>query len=198
LAPKVRVSLLRCGTCGKPFTPFKAHVCNGRRSGRTRVRPSLSITSTCPSCGRPRGNPFTHTCATGGDFAARKRAAERQAAAARKAARAKEARERKRAREAERRQAAAERRRQAAARKRAKAAERRRAAADNRKAAAAAKRKAARPARPPHDYRTCADDTCRRYACLAWKEAWQEGRTTGLDDGYDLGYDAAATGKARR
>lgn len=198
MAPKVRVSLLRCGKCGKPFTPFKAHVCNGRRNGRTRIKPALSITTTCPACGKPRGNPFTHTCTVKTDFTARKRTAERQATAARKRARAKEARERRRAREAERRKAATERRRQAAARKRAKEAERRRAAADKRKADAAAKRKAARPARPAHDYRTCTDDTCRRYACLAWKEAWQEGRTTGLDDGYDLGYDAATTGKARR
>ncbi len=42
--------------------------------------------------------------------------------------------------------------------------------------------------RAADDYRTCLDDTCRRYACLAWKEAWQEGRTSGLDDGFDIGY----------
>lgn len=191
MAPKVQVSLLHCGKCGKPFTPFKAHVCNGRRNGRTRLKPVLSVTTTCPACGKPRANPFTHTCANAGDYAARKRKADRQAEAERKRARARETRDRQRAR-------AAERRRQATARKRAKAAERRRAAADKRKADAAARQKPARPARPPHDYRTCADDTCRRYACLAWKEAWQEGRGTGLDDGYDLGYDAATSGQAHR
>lgn len=74
----------------------------------------------------------------------------------------------------------------------------RKAAAERKKAKAAEKRKApARPARPAHDYRTCTDRDCRRYACLAWKEAFQEGRTTGLDDGWDIGYDAAASGRPR-
>jgi hypothetical protein len=191
MALTVKVSLLRCGKCGKAVNPFGTHVCNGRRAGRTSLKPALSVTSPCPSCGKQRSNPFTHTCTVRTDFKARQRQAERQVAAASKRGKAKEARDRKHARETARRKAAAERRRQAAARKRAQAAERRRVAAEKRKAASAAKRKpAARPARPTHDYRTCTDGTCHRYACVAWKEAWQEGRTSGLDDGYDIGFEA--------
>lgn len=195
MAVKIRVSLLHCGKCGKPFTPFKAHVCNGHRTGRTKLKPAVSVTSPCPSCGKQRGNPFTHTCQVRTDFKARKAAIARKAVADRRRAQAKATRERQRAREAERRKAAADRRKArqkaAAAARREREAAKRRAAADKRKAAAAAKRGGTpRPARPPHDYRTCTDDRCRRYACLAWKEAFQEGRTTGLDDGYDQGYAA--------
>ena len=150
----------------------------------------------CRTCGKTYANPFTHTCQVRTDFRARQRAADRRAAADKRRAKAAARRQA----EAAKRRAAAERRRArqkaAAAAKRVKAAERRRAAADKRKAAAAGRRKtAARPARPPHDYRTCTDPTCRRYACLAWKEAFQEGRTGGLEDGYDEGYAAA---QARR
>jgi hypothetical protein len=184
---KTGVSLLRCGKCGKPFNPLgAAHVCNGGRKGRTRLSPAVSL-GNCPKCGRPRGNPLTHTCTVRTDFKARQRAAERQAAA-----------DKRKAKAAAKRRAEAERRKAATARRRAREAARRKAARDRRKAAADAKRKApARPAKPPHDYRTCTDDTCRRYACLAWKEAWQEGRTTGLDDGWDIGYDAALSGRSR-
>jgi hypothetical protein len=184
---KTGVSLLRCGKCGKPFNPFgSAHVCNGARKGRTKLSLAVSL-GDCPTCGRPRGNPLTHTCTVKTDFKARHRAADRQAAA-----------ERRKAKAAAKRRAEAERRKAATARRRAKEAARRKAAADRRKAAADAKRKApARPARPPHDYRSCTDHDCRRYACLAWKEAFQEGRTTGLDDGWDIGYDAAVSGRSR-
>ena len=184
---KTGVSLLRCGKCGKGFNPFgAAHVCNGARKGRTRVKPTLSL-GDCPKCGKPRGNPLTHTCTPKSDFKARQRDRDRQAAA-----------EKRKAKAAAKRRAEAERRKAATARRRAKEAARRKAARDRRKAAAEAKRKApARPARPPHDYRTCTDNSCRRYACLAWKEAWQEGRSSGLDDGWDIGYDAAASGRPR-
>jgi hypothetical protein len=177
---KTGVSLLRCGKCGKGFNPFgAAHVCNGGRKGRTRVKPTVSL-GNCPKCGRPRGNPLTHTCTVKTDFKARQRAAERKAKAAAK------------------RRAEAERRKAATARRRAKEAARRKAERDRRKAAAEAKRKPpARPAKPAHDYRSCTDPGCRRYACLAWKEAWQEGRTSGLDDGWDIGYDAALSGRSR-
>ena len=198
MALKVQVSLLRCGKCGKPFTPFKAHVCNGRRSGRTTVKPGVSITSPCPSCGKQRSNPFTHTCQVGTDFKARKQRADRHAVAERKRAQARATRERQREREAARRKAAADRRRArqkaATAARREREAAKRRAAADKRRAAAAAKRSGAlRPTRPPHDYHTCIDPQCHRYACMAWKEAFQEGRTTGLDDGYEQGYEAGRT-----
>lgn len=184
---KITVALLRCGKCGKPVNPFTSHACSGRRGGRTRLAPSMSLGGKCPECGKRRGNPLTHTCTVTTDFKARKRAAERKAATAARKARA----DAKRKADAERRKAATKRRR-------AREAARRKAIADQRKAATAARRPApARPARPAHDYRTCTDPECRRYACLAWKEAFQEGRTTGLDDGWDIGYDAALSGHSR-
>jgi hypothetical protein len=131
----------------------------------------------CRTCGKTYANPFTHTCQVRTDFKARRRAADRHADAQKRRARA------------------AARQKAAAAAKRAKAAERRRAAADKRRAVARAKRnRPARPARPPHDYRTCTDPACHRYACLAWKEAFQEGRTSGLEDGYEEGYAAGKAG----
>jgi hypothetical protein len=156
----------------------------------------ITVAMRCRACDKTYRNPLTHTCVGGTDFRQRKATADRKTAAAAKRARA-----------TERRAAAAAKRREAADRRRAKAAAQRKAAADRRRAAAAAKREAAASkrkaaaakrtaparttaARPPHDYRTCTDTTCRRYACAAWKEAFQEGRTGGLDDGYDLGYAA--------
>lgn len=76
-----------------------------------------------------------------------------------------------------------------------------------RKAEAAAKRKAAAQrrrttnqatARQRHDYRTCTDTDCGRYACLAWKEALAEGHAAGLRDGYEQGYEAATGHPNRR
>jgi hypothetical protein len=201
LAPRIEVALLRCGKCGKPAPLFGSHACNGRRSGRTRIQPTIGF-GTCPACGKPRGNPLTHTCTVSTDFKARKRSAERKAATARKRAAAADKRkrgsERRKAQAAARRAKEAERRKLAIARVKAREAAKRKAAVERAKAQATAKATAPRQARPAHDYRTCTDDTCRRYACVAWKDAWQEGRTSGLDDGYDQGYEAGATGQARR
>lgn len=75
--------------------------------------------------------------------------------------------------------------------KRKAAAERQRRAAAKRKAAAERRRRKAPTApRQQHDYRTCTDTDCRRYACVAWKEALAEGHATGLRDGYEQGYEA--------
>lgn len=83
------------------------------------------------------------------------------------------------------------------ARRQAAAAARREREADQGRATAARGTAAVpRPGRPPHDYRTCTDPACRRYACTAWKEAFQEGRASGLEDGYEQGY-AAGLAAAR-
>jgi hypothetical protein len=122
---RIRVaSPVYCGKCGK--RRGLAHVCMVRRaSGRTRVKaPSVSL-ATCPRCGKPYANPFTHACTVKTDF----------------------------------------KRRSAAAAKRAKA--------------AAPKHQA-----PKHDYRTCRDTDCQRYACVAYR------------DGYDNGFAAAMAAAA--
>jgi hypothetical protein len=197
--------VLRCGKCGKPFTPFKAHVCNGRRTGRTALKPAVSVTSPCPKCGKQRSNPFTHTCQVRTDFKARKHAADRQAATAKRRAAAAARRQA----QAAKRRAAAERRKArekaAAAARRARAAERRKAAADKRRAAAGERRKTAAALRKGtpvrtrshtgHDYRTCADARCERSMCLVWKEALREGYEAGYETGYHKGHAAGyATG----
>ena len=48
-----------------------------RKPSATRVTPKIGLT--CGSCGKPYGNPLTHVCKTGTDFAKRKRAAEKAA-----------------------------------------------------------------------------------------------------------------------
>ncbi len=57
-------------------------------------------------------------------------------------------------------------------------AQRRKDAAARRKTAEKARRDAARKPRPPrqprHDYRTCTDEDCARYGCIAYRE--------GIDD----------------
>jgi hypothetical protein len=98
---RMKVSLIRCGTCGKRYSNPLTHVCTAsmkRRSGRARLRPQ--VTRTCGRCGKPAGNPLRHRCVTRSDFrrrlardrrqkeAARKKRAKAAAAAKRKAARA--------------------------------------------------------------------------------------------------------------
>jgi hypothetical protein len=39
-----------------------------------------------------------------------------------------------------------------------------------------------------HDYRTCRDPDCERYACRIWKEAWREAFSDGREEGYDVGF----------
>jgi membrane protein involved in colicin uptake len=129
-----------------------------KRPVKRKVRQAASqATITCGTCGKRYTNPLTHTCTVKTDY-------------------------RKRQAAEKRRQATAVRRRKAAE-KRAAARARRKAAADRRKAAAAARRKTAakprtpgaRPAASKHDYRTCRDEECERYACTVYRIGHEDG-----------------------
>lgn len=128
------------------------------RPARRRVELATSVK--CRTCGRRYTSPLTHTCTVKTDFRKRRAAAERAVK-----------------RERERR-----RRREAAARRRERAKARRKAAADRRKAAAAERRRKAREKRsatrsaprPQHDFRTCRDEECRRYACVGYKAGYAD------------------------
>jgi len=110
-----------------------------------RKRVELATSVKCGTCGKRYTNPLTHTCTVRSDFKKRKAAAERT-------------------------------------RKREAARARRKAAADRRKAAAAERRRKAREKRsvprsaprPPHDFRACQDDECRRYACVGYKAGYAD------------------------
>lgn len=149
---KVRVTLITCGTCGRPRG--LRHVCrtsalSTRKKRRTAIRPRLAVT--CGRCGKPRG--VSHTCVTRTDFAKRRRQAEAQ---------------RKKRAAAEKRRA----KRAAAAQRKKEAAARRRAAAKARKAAA--KTAPRRPRSPAHDYLTCTDPECTRYGCEAYRRGTED------------------------
>ncbi|MGI5324070.1 hypothetical protein [Actinomadura nitritigenes] len=168
----IKIQVLNCGRCGKPRG--LTHTCrtrmdSKRKPGKTRLKPRVKITTTCRTCGKPRG--LTHTCRIQTDFKKRKAAAARREAA-----------ERKR-RQAARRKATAAARRKATGRKPAAGASK-----PSAKATAAPKGTPAkgtgRQGRPAHDYRTCKDTDCTRFACQVWKEAFAEAMAIGLEDGY--------------
>jgi hypothetical protein len=71
-----------CGKCGKRRGLI--HTCIVRReSGRTRLKAPGVMLASCPNCGRPYANPFTHVCASKrGDFGRRKAAAAKRGKAA--------------------------------------------------------------------------------------------------------------------
>lgn len=78
MSARIRVSLIRCGRCGKRYSNPLTHVCItriGRRPGKTRI--GARVTRDCPKCGRPVTNLVTHVCKVRTDF-------RRKAAAARK------------------------------------------------------------------------------------------------------------------
>jgi hypothetical protein len=84
--PRLRLSLVKCGTCGKRYSNPAAHTCvvpARRKSSRTKLAPKLTASYTCPSCGKQASNPLAHVCKSKrGDFRRRKAAAvkrERQA-----------------------------------------------------------------------------------------------------------------------
>lgn len=80
MGPRVKVSLIRCGRCGKPRG--LVHVCvirMGRRPGKTSFRPR--VTRDCPKCKRPVTNPLTHVCKVKTDFRRKAAAARKQRAA---------------------------------------------------------------------------------------------------------------------
>jgi hypothetical protein len=46
-----------------------------------------------------------------------------------------------------------------------------------------------------HDYQTCHDPDCPRFACKVYREGYADGRTDGVAEGYIDGYcDGAADG----
>ena len=80
MTARLRVSLVKCGTCGKRYSNPLTHVCaprTSRKHGRTRVTPQVSLT--CPRCGKPYANQLTHVCKTRTDFRRRKKAAAKAA-----------------------------------------------------------------------------------------------------------------------
>ena len=168
LAVKISVGLIRCGRCGQRYSNPLNHVCTGRRRGRTKVKPTLSVVTTCPSCGKQAS--LAHVCSNRGDFASRQRAAERKTAAAER----KKKRAAQRARVNERienaRRAERHRANQRVLREREKSALRL-------KAAKAKARPPRKPGRPRHDHRNCRDADCERIAC----EAYREGVADGMD-----------------
>jgi hypothetical protein len=167
---KIGVGLIRCGRCGQRYSNPLSHACAGRRRGRTKVKPKLSLLSSCPRCGK-QDNPLTHVCSNSGDFRKRQRAAaRRQAAAERKAKRA-EQRAKVNERIADAKRAERHRANQRVLREREKAAERVR-------KARASRPPSRKPGRPKHDYRNCRDHDCTRIACEAYRE--------GIEDGQDM------------
>jgi hypothetical protein len=179
-----KLTLLRCGTCGKRYTNPARHVCRTRLDrkrppGKTRVKPR--VTFTCGTCGKATTNPLTHTCRIRTDFRRRK---------------ANQAR----------REKAASRRRRNAARRRATT----RQTTTTRKTTA---RSTPRPSAPSlggsstwsadganHDYRACfqsSHDTrgrvrheCPRFPCRVYAEGYANGHDTGEQIGHAAGYSA--------
>lgn len=163
---RVSVGLIRCGRCGQRYSNPLNHVCTGRRRGRTKVKPKLSLVTRCSSCGKQAS--LTHVCSNRGDFASRQRAAKRKAAAAER----KKKRATQRAKVNERignaRRAERHRANQRVARERERSAQRV-------KLARAKVRPARKPGRPRHDYRNCRDADCERVACEAYREGVEDG-----------------------
>jgi hypothetical protein len=166
---KARLTLWTCGGCGKPRGIH--HVCTRKRKGRDRIGPRVSFT--CPSCGKPTPNLFTHTCTASSDFTRRKAAQARAVKA--------DARKQKR--------------RATAARKRARLKERKKEAADRRKKlraeTAAARARTARSQshdRNRHEYAACNDEHCGQRLCRIYREGIETGRAEGHAAGYSDGY----------
>lgn len=181
---KLSLTLLECGTCGKPRG--LRHVCvSTRKRRRARIRPGLRFT--CKTCGKQTGNPLTHTCTVKTDFKQRKARAERRAKAQRERERKAEVAARRKERERQRRAEVAARRRERRRRQRAEAAARRKAAAKARREKARTAAKASRPRAPTHNPRTCKDEDCQRYGCLKYKEGFADGTSAGYSAGVAVG-----------
>jgi hypothetical protein len=81
MGTRIKVSLAKCGTCGKRYSNPLTHVCVtriGQRQQRTKIRPRVS--KDCSRCGKPVGNPLTHVCKTRTDFKSRLAAQKRSKA----------------------------------------------------------------------------------------------------------------------
>ncbi len=159
---KLQVSLLTCGSCGKP-RGLGVHACAGSRGKRDRLR--LRAAFTCGKCGKTARNPFTHTCTVRSDWAKRRRRQERHRKAAVQ-----------RQRRRERTEAARERRRKRAA----DAAARRKSAAARRRAEARARARDRRPRASPHNPRNCQEEGCTRYPCRLYQDGYDDGLTAAL------------------
>ena len=166
---RLTITLWRCGRCGKPRGLH--HLCTGSRKRRDRVRLSLSFT--CPSCGKPTANLLTHTCSVRSDFRKRKAAQKRAELAAERKRKRRAAAARRRARQKERKRTATERRRQLRAE------------------AAAARRKRERSQshdRNRHEYAACTDEFCPNRQCRVYREGIEAGRAQGQAEGFAEGY----------
>lgn len=53
-----------------------------------------------------------------------------------------------------------------------------------------------RPAPKRHDFRSCRDRQCERFACQVWREAWDEGWQDGFTAGYSAGFSAGVASAA--
>jgi hypothetical protein len=150
---RLRLTVLTCGTCGKPRG--LRHACASARK-RKRPRLGLVLSFTCGTCGKAVRNPLAHTCTVRTDLRRRRAAQERKSRAAAR-------RERRR-------------------RQRAEAAARRKAAARERRAKARARAKAA-PRPPRHDPHACRDPECQRYPCRVYRDGFADGlASAGRDD----------------
>lgn len=194
-----KVTMLRCGTCGKRYSNPLQHVCRTRldrkrKPGKTKVKPTLTFT--CRTCGKATNNPLTHTCRIRTDFRRRKAAHARQTTLA-----------------AKRRRAAATRRATGRARKKPSSSKPRTTKPGTTKpgtgASTGAKTAAPRPSLPSfgsgslspqanHDYRECfqasrgsrttAAQDCGKYPCRVYAEGHDAGLETGRALGHATGY----------
>lgn len=100
MSARIKVSLIKCGRCGKRYSNPLTHTCVtriGRRPGKMRI--GARVTRDCPKCKRPVTNPVIHVCKVKTDFrrktaAAKKSRAQdkrRQAASVAKVAKARAA-----------------------------------------------------------------------------------------------------------
>ncbi len=179
---------VRCGRCGRPREGLR-HVCrsNSARKATIKLTPVLG---TCSRCGKPYGNPLTHTCRQKTGFRARKTAFSRKARTRARAAARNAERDKQRAKITAVRERERERSRAQVARLKARYEVR--LAAAKAKAAephkSPAQPKAARPRRPPHEYQSCADNDCLRPVCVAFKEGYRDGDRDGYQQGYERGF----------
>lgn len=82
MGPRIKVSLIKCGRCGKQYSNPLTHVCItriGRRPGKTSIKPR--VTRDCPKCKQPITNPVTHVCKVKTDFRRKAAAAKKSRAA---------------------------------------------------------------------------------------------------------------------
>lgn len=77
---KIKGALFHCGRCRKDYSNPFGHVCITRldrkaRDGRTTLAPKVGASLGTCGCGKPLGNPLTHSCTVKTDFRKRRKAA---------------------------------------------------------------------------------------------------------------------------